>query len=296
MTNRWTFDNDELFELVRNGRKCGTCGRYSDASPMANVGEIQEIFNSHGEIIRIQITSVRKCRFCDIDDTWARTEGEGNLSLEYWREVHIDFFNKYYPDFQETDWLELNEFKVIKIQPRNLQIRDAIPADANAIYNIWANGWRYAYQNILSADFLAQRVSDEVVANKIAKFPERLKQEIAQGNIFKVLTDDNCIIGYINGGVPESPECNADRELYSLYIDTKYIGNGIGKLLLQTFVQEMLSQGAKTFGLMCFSANHSMGFYKKMGGKVTIERPSSEKFECTMGSFLEFDIADVLVR
>ena len=155
---------------------------------------------------------------------------------------------------------------------------------------------QYAYQNILSAGFLAQRVSDEVVANKIAKFPERLKQEIAQGNIFKVLTDDNLVIGYINGGVPESPECNADRELYSLYIDTKYIGNGIGKLLLQTFAQEMMSQGAKTFGLMCFSANHSMGFYKKMGGKVTIERPSSEKFECTMGSFLEFDIADVLVR
>ncbi|MBR3782321.1 MAG: hypothetical protein IKL14_02955 [Alphaproteobacteria bacterium] len=44
--NRWTFDNDELFDLVRNGRKCGTCGRYSDASPMANVSEIQEIFNS----------------------------------------------------------------------------------------------------------------------------------------------------------------------------------------------------------------------------------------------------------
>lgn len=81
MTNRWTFNNDELFELVRNGRKCGTCGRYSDDSPMANVGEIQEIFNSHGETIRIQITSVRKCRFCDIDDTWARTEGEGDLCI-----------------------------------------------------------------------------------------------------------------------------------------------------------------------------------------------------------------------
>ena len=49
----------------------------------------------------------------DIDDTWARTEGEGDLSLEYWREVHIEFFNKYFPDFQETDWLELNEFVVI---------------------------------------------------------------------------------------------------------------------------------------------------------------------------------------
>lgn len=272
MTNRWTFDNDELFELVRNGRKCGTCSRYSDDAPMATVGEIQEIFNSHGETITIQITAVRKCRFCDIDDPWVRIEGEGDLSLSYWRKVHIRFFNAYYPDFQETDWLELNEFEVIKLQPRNLQIRDATPADANAIYNIWANGWRYAYRNILSPEFLAQRVSDEVVANKIAKFPAHLKQEIAQGNIFKVLTNKDRVIGYINGGIPESPECNADRELYSLYIDTSYIGNGIGKLLLQTFAREMLSRGAKTFSLMCFSANHSMG------------------------SFLEFDITDVLDR
>ena len=46
-------------------------------------------------------------------DAWAKIEGEGDLSLAYWRKVHIDFFNKYFPDFQETDWLELNEFVVI---------------------------------------------------------------------------------------------------------------------------------------------------------------------------------------
>ena len=113
MINRWTFDNDDLFELVRIGRKRGTCCRYSDTEPMAKVGEIQEIFNSRGETIRIQITNVRKCCFCDIDDTWAKTEGEGDLSLTYWRKVHVEFFNKHYPDFQETDWLELNEFVVI---------------------------------------------------------------------------------------------------------------------------------------------------------------------------------------
>ena len=66
--NRWTFDNDELFELVRTGRKRGTCGRSSDEEPMAKIGDIQEIYNNHDETIRIQITAVRKCRFCDIDD------------------------------------------------------------------------------------------------------------------------------------------------------------------------------------------------------------------------------------
>lgn len=113
MNSRWTFDNDDLFELVRIGRKRGTCCRHSDDEPMTTVGDIQEIYNSRGEVITVQITAVRKCRFCDIDAQWAQTEGEGDLSLAYWRRVHTEFFNKHYSDFRDTDWLELNEFMVI---------------------------------------------------------------------------------------------------------------------------------------------------------------------------------------
>ena len=113
MINRWTFDDDNLFELVRNGRKYGTCSRYSCDADMAYVGEIQEISNSRGETIKIKITAVRLCRFCDVDTAWAHIEGEGDLSLTHWRRVYIDFFTKHYPDFHETDVLELNEFVVI---------------------------------------------------------------------------------------------------------------------------------------------------------------------------------------
>jgi uncharacterized protein YhfF len=113
MINRWTFDDDNLFELVRNGRKYSTCSRYSCDADMAYVGEIQEISNSRGETIKIKITAVRLCRFCDVDTAWAHIEGEGDLSLTHWRRVHIDFFTKRYPDFHETDVLELNEFVVI---------------------------------------------------------------------------------------------------------------------------------------------------------------------------------------
>ena len=113
MINRWTFNDDNLFELVRNGRKRGTCCRNKSNTNLANIDEIQEIYNSRGETIKIKITAVRLCRFCDIDDTWAKIEGEGDLSLHHWRRVHIDFFTTHYPDFQETDVLELNEFVVI---------------------------------------------------------------------------------------------------------------------------------------------------------------------------------------
>ena len=110
---RWTFDNDVLFDLVHSGTKHGTCSLWRGDDKMTPVGTISEIYNSRGETVRIKTTSVRKCRFCDVDASWARTEGEGDLSLTHWRTVHLAFFTKINPAFKETDYLELEEFVVI---------------------------------------------------------------------------------------------------------------------------------------------------------------------------------------
>ena len=113
MIEKWTFDNDELFDLVARGVKRGTCCLYSDDALLAHVGDINIIYNSKNQQIKIKITSVRKSRFCDIDKDWAKIEGEGDMSLSYWQNVHEQFFKNIKPDFQKTDVLELNEFVVI---------------------------------------------------------------------------------------------------------------------------------------------------------------------------------------
>lgn len=41
----WSFDNDELFELVRCGRKTATCS-ILDAEPLSKPGDIEQIVNS----------------------------------------------------------------------------------------------------------------------------------------------------------------------------------------------------------------------------------------------------------
>ena len=110
MTDKWTFDNDELFDLVACGKKHGTCSLYDGDVQLSKVGDINIIYNSKNEQIKIKITNVRKCRFCDIDENWVKTEGEGDLSLAYWRRVHYEFFTNLKPKFTETDMLELNEF------------------------------------------------------------------------------------------------------------------------------------------------------------------------------------------
>ena len=114
MVTRWSFDNDELFDLVAKNRKHGTCCLYHNDAKMSKIGEINIIYNSKNQKIKIKITDVKKCRFCDINEQWAKIEGEGDLSLDYWKTVHKKFFTDEKPDFQVTDILELNEFVVIK--------------------------------------------------------------------------------------------------------------------------------------------------------------------------------------
>ena len=114
MVKRWTFDNDYLFDLVVANQKHGTCCLYTGDDRLSKIGEINTIYNSKNNEIKIKITAIRKCRFCDIDSKWAKIEGEGDLSLSYWQHVHLDFFQKENKNFQPTDMLELNEFVIIK--------------------------------------------------------------------------------------------------------------------------------------------------------------------------------------
>lgn len=107
--NTWSFDNDELFELVRCGRKTATCA-VLDNEPLSSPGDVEQIVNSKGEIIKIKIINVEIKRFCDIDATWAKKEGEGALSLAYWQKVHKDFFTKYYENFTPKIKLVCEEF------------------------------------------------------------------------------------------------------------------------------------------------------------------------------------------
>ncbi|MGF6562511.1 ASCH domain-containing protein [Erwinia aphidicola] len=97
----WAFGNsgemaDELAALVVQGVKTATCGSLSsfineDDSP--TIGGYNIILNGKGEpVCVIRTVAMRILRFCDVTEEFARKEGEGDLSLKYWQEVHKAFF------------------------------------------------------------------------------------------------------------------------------------------------------------------------------------------------------------
>jgi len=113
---------DELGALIVSGIKTGTCSALwewqAEGNPIPEVGLISIVLNGAGEpICIIETTEVTQCRFNEVNEDFARSEGEGDLSLQYWREAHTMFFSRVLPkfgrEFSEDMLLVCERFQVI---------------------------------------------------------------------------------------------------------------------------------------------------------------------------------------
>lgn len=113
---------DELGALIVSGIKTGTCSALwewlAEGNPIPEVGLISIVLNGAGEpICIIETTEVTQRRFNEVDEDFARSEGEGDLSLQYWREAHTTYFSRVLPkigkEFSEDMPLVCERFQVI---------------------------------------------------------------------------------------------------------------------------------------------------------------------------------------
>jgi uncharacterized protein YhfF len=89
----------ELALLVRGGPKRATAGLASDyedeAEALPEIGDLSVILDGRGSpVCVIQTTAVEIRRFGDVDEAFARDEGEGDRTLEWWRRAHLWFFEQ----------------------------------------------------------------------------------------------------------------------------------------------------------------------------------------------------------
>jgi uncharacterized protein YhfF len=88
---------DALLALVLDGTKTATAGALWDfeteGEQLPEPGSLSIILDGQGHPrALIECTAVEVRPFDEVDDEHARLEGEGDLSLAYWREVHEKFF------------------------------------------------------------------------------------------------------------------------------------------------------------------------------------------------------------
>jgi len=103
---------DELLELVLAGHKKATAGALwshdQEGEPTPEVGKFSVVTNGAG-LARCVILTTRVdiVPFSEVDELFAAAEGEGDLSLDHWRQGHWKYFSRELAPYGLTPWLDM---------------------------------------------------------------------------------------------------------------------------------------------------------------------------------------------
>ena len=105
----WAFGGapDKLARLVLQGVKTATCSALAlyeyENEEIPKAGDYSVILDSDGQAVCIiRTTKVYIETFDQVSERHAYLEGEGNRSLEYWRQVHEEFFTEELKTIQQN--------------------------------------------------------------------------------------------------------------------------------------------------------------------------------------------------
>ena len=123
----WYFDNKKeaanyLVELVLKGIKKGTASLYDsfifNNEPIPKNGDISIITDWDGvPKCIIESININLHKYCDVPESFAEIEGEGDKTLKYWKKVHYRFFSeealRIKKTFTDNSIVVCEEFRVI---------------------------------------------------------------------------------------------------------------------------------------------------------------------------------------
>jgi len=94
---------DELGALIVDGTKTATCSALweyeAEGSALPEVGSKTIVLDGNNDpLCIVETTEVAVRPYNEVDARFAFEEGEGDRSLEYWREAHWRFFSRTLPE------------------------------------------------------------------------------------------------------------------------------------------------------------------------------------------------------
>ena len=175
--------------------------------------------------------------------------------------------------------------------PDALTIRPATPYDAQAIARIRVQGWRFAYQGLISQDYLdslSVAKDTERMRGYLSQLPQNSpprRSESVQGSSdgekrsFMLAARGDAVLGFCSFSAAPN---NADRveravpggamvgRLHSLYIDPDTLGQGIGHTLMNHALSTFAAWGCEHATLWVLEGNsRAISFYKRQGWQCT---------------------------
>ncbi len=131
--------------------------------------------------------------------------------------------------------------------------------DQEQMAHIKVDGWRNAYDNIISAKYLHKLDYKSQTERYIASFEE-------YKDLVLVAVKEDEVLGYSCFSYNNE---KYDSELVSLYIKPDHLNKGIGTTLFKETAKELYENNKKNMIVWCFNDNESAKpFYTDLGGQI----------------------------
>ncbi|WP_203247131.1 GNAT family N-acetyltransferase [Sporosarcina beigongshangi] len=139
-------------------------------------------------------------------------------------------------------------------------IRKAELEDAVGIAKVHVDSWRTTYKGI---------VPDTYLASLSYESREKIWMNgIEQNNVYIVEDDNGQIVGFASGGKERTGKYEAYvGELYAIYLLEAQQGNGLGRKLVQTVVDDLKEKKLNSMLIWALKENPACRFYETLGGK-----------------------------
>lgn len=154
----------------------------------------------------------------------------------------------------------------------NIKIEPMTVNDSKSVAEIHTQSWQSAYKGIIPQEFLDAidvKKREENWARGIIKDP---------GLIRLVAKDDNgSIIGFLCGLHNRDKNPKIDGELWAIYVYPEQTKRGVGKLLFNSFVNELRKRSFSKMNVWVLEKNSiARIFYEKMGGALSEHKKEIE--------------------
>ncbi|MFF3208317.1 GNAT family N-acetyltransferase [Streptomyces sp. NPDC002962] len=135
--------------------------------------------------------------------------------------------------------------------------------DVDRVCEIRVHGWQHAYRGLLPQSYLdALSVAEDAVRRR-ARFGEGG----GAGVVNLVAEQAGRVVGWAaHGAYRDGEVLTADAELYAIYVDTEWLGRGVGRALLQESARRAAALGYSRMYLWVLKGNATARrFYERAG-------------------------------
>jgi GNAT superfamily N-acetyltransferase len=157
--------------------------------------------------------------------------------------------------------------KAGRMDELGITVRPARPDDAAGVARVYIDSWHDTYAGVLPTQLLCAMTP----AGQSARWQATIRAQ-SREHVLVAEHETYGIVGMTSFGAARDGAAGFDSEVYTLYVDPNFFGQGAGKALLNAAFADLRRRGYSGCIIWAHAKNPARFFYEAMGGRLIASR------------------------